>query len=110
MSRWRAQVSSPGRGAHRTAPARETGQAYVAFSRVRTLTGLYLTDFAPRCVRAHPAALRFYAAAAASASIDPVPDTVPDRVPDPVPDPVPAAVSACLRAELPSSLTRALGL
>jgi ATP-dependent DNA helicase PIF1 len=39
----------------------EAGQVYVGLSRVTSLSGLYLTEFDPRKVRAHPAALRFYA-------------------------------------------------
>jgi ATP-dependent DNA helicase PIF1 len=45
-----------------TAGIFEAGQAYVGLSRATTLAGVHLTDFDPRKVRAHPAALRFYSA------------------------------------------------
>lgn len=38
----------------------EFGQTYVALSRVKTMEGLYLTNFDPRKIRANPKVKRFY--------------------------------------------------
>ena len=42
------------------ARAFESGQAYVALSRTRSLQALRVKDFDPACVRAHPEALEYY--------------------------------------------------
>ena len=42
-------------------------QAYVALSRVRTLSGVRLTKFDPVSIRAHPKAIEFYHAVASGA-------------------------------------------
>ena len=38
----------------------EFGQSYVGLSRVRTLDGLYIRDFNPKKIKAHPKVIEFY--------------------------------------------------
>ena len=38
----------------------EYGQSYVGLSRVRTLDGLYIRDFNPKKIKAHPKVIEFY--------------------------------------------------
>ena len=63
----------------------EYGQAYVALSRVRSLEGLYIYDFDPDAIVAHPRVLAFYTALQNSNILWKIVDTVVDPV-DPVVD------------------------
>jgi ATP-dependent DNA helicase PIF1 len=65
----------------------EYGQSYVGLSRIRSLEGLYLTNFHPKRIKAHPAVKEFYR------GILPVGDFTDEIVNDSNLDPIAIAVN-----------------
>ena len=55
----------------------EYGQAYVAFSRARSLSSVYLRDFFPGTIKAHPNVCAFYESMTPTVDPLPTPDTSP---------------------------------